>query len=79
MIKNWCSKLTKGVMVQPVVILIVPVICSMAFAACSHLAGTAENESTTTNRVGTYMAQKQEKAADQPVEADPDPTYEWFY
>jgi hypothetical protein len=72
------TQLTKGAGVQAIVVLIVPVICSMAFAACSNLAGTAQNQATT-NRVGTYIAQKQEKAGDQPGEADPDPTYEWFY
>jgi hypothetical protein len=41
MIKSWFSKLTKGAMVQPAVLLIVPVTCSMAFSACSDLAGKA--------------------------------------
>jgi len=72
------TQLTKRVTVQASVILIATVICSMAFTACSNPADAAQNRSTT-NRVGTYIALKQEKAGDQPVEADPDPTYEWFY
>ena len=41
MIKNWFSKATEKAMVQAAVVLIVPVTCSMAFAACSDLAGEA--------------------------------------
>jgi hypothetical protein len=46
--KNWFSKVTKGAMVQAAVVLIVPVTCSMAFAACSDLAGKGERIQTST-------------------------------
>ena len=41
MIKRWFSKVTEGAMLQAAVVLIVPVTCSMALAACSDLAGEA--------------------------------------
>jgi hypothetical protein len=75
MMKSWISKLTKGAVVQTAAILIVPVTCSMAFAACSGLESTAQNQPATTNRA--YIEQTQEKPGDQPVEKDPQ--YEWFY
>jgi hypothetical protein len=59
--------------------LIVPVICSLAFVACSDLANTAQKQAATTNRVRTYVEHPQEKSNNQPIGADPDPTYEWFY
>jgi hypothetical protein len=46
MIKSWFSKVTERAMLQAAVVLIVPVTCSMAFAACSDLAG---NEGTHPN------------------------------
>jgi hypothetical protein len=46
MIKNWFSKATKGAMLQAAVVLIVPVTCSMAFAACSDLASEAGTHPT---------------------------------
>ena len=46
MIKNWFSKGTKGAMVRAAVVLIVPVTCSMAFAACSDLASEAGTHPT---------------------------------
>ena len=73
--KSWISKLTKGAVVQTAAILIVPVTCSMAFAACSGLESTAQNQPATTSRA--YIEQTQEKPGDQPVEKDPQ--YEWFY
>jgi len=39
MIKSCFSKVTEGAMLQAAVVLIVPVTCSMAFVACSDLAG----------------------------------------
>jgi hypothetical protein len=59
-------------------LMLVPVIL-IAFAACSDLAGTAQNQSATTNRVGTYVDQIQQKPSDQSGGAEPDPTYEWLY
>jgi hypothetical protein len=59
-------------------LVLVPVIL-IAFAACSDLAGTAQNQSATTNRVGTYVEQTQEKLGDQSATDDLDPAYEWFY
>ena len=59
-------------------LVLVPVIL-IAFAACSDLAGTAQNQSATTNRVGAYVEQIQKKPYDQSGGADLDPTYEWFY
>jgi hypothetical protein len=59
-------------------LVLVPVIL-IAFAACSDLAGTAQNQSATTNRVGTYVDQIQKEPSDESGGADLDPTYEWFY
>ena len=63
-------------MVQTAVLLIIPVTCSMAFAACFNLADTPQNQSATTS--GAYIEQREEKPGDQPVYVDPEP-YEWFY
>ena len=76
MIKNWFSKLTKEAMVQTAVLFIIPVTCLMAFAACSNLADTPQNQSAT--RSGSYMEQREERSGEQPVATDPEP-YEWFY
>ena len=59
--------------------LAVPVGCSIAFAACTEFPGTANNQHETKNQVATYIEQTQHKPGYQPVEANPDPTYEWFY
>ena len=71
-IKSWFSKITKGAMAQTAALVIIPVSCSMVFAACSNLADTAQNQPATTGRA--YIEQTQE----QPGDADPEP-YEWFY
>jgi hypothetical protein len=76
MIKSWFSKLTRGEMVQTTPLLIVPVICSLGFAACSHLGDTPQNQPATTS--GAYIEQREEQSADQPVDANPE-SYEWFY
>ena len=55
-----------------------PVICLVAFTGCSSLDATAGNQTTKTNRVGAYLQQNQEKPDNDPVDPDPDPTYEWF-
>jgi hypothetical protein len=69
--KNWISKLTKGAVVQAAALLIVPVTCSMAFAACSGLESTARNQPATASRA--YLQQTQEKPGDQPVKTVPQP------
>ena len=71
-IKSWFSKITKGAMAQTAALVIIPVSCSMVFAACSNLADTAQNQPATTSRA--YIEQTQE----QPCDPDPEP-YEWFY
>jgi hypothetical protein len=40
MMKSWIAKLTKGAVVQTAALLIVPVTCLMAFAACANVDGT---------------------------------------
>jgi len=60
-------------------ILLVPVMCVVAFTGCSSISGTAANRTATTNRVTAYLEHKQENANIQPADSDPDPTYEWFY
>ena len=63
-------------MVRTATLVIIPVSCSMVFAACSNLADTPQNQPATTSRA--YIEQRQEQPGDQPVDADPEP-YEWFY
>jgi hypothetical protein len=75
-IKSWLSKLTSGEMVQTTLLLIVPVTCSLAFAACSNLGDTPQNQPATTS--GAYIEQREEKSGDQPVDSNPE-SYEWFY
>lgn len=57
--------------------MILPVLGILAFTGCSSVGGTADRQQATTNRVATYLEQKQEQA--QPADSDPDPGYEWFY
>ncbi|HYZ74487.1 MAG TPA: hypothetical protein VE641_15530 [Chthoniobacterales bacterium] len=59
-------------------LVVVPVIL-IAFAACSDLAGTAQNQSATTNRVGTYFEPTRANLGDQSAINDLDPAYEWSY
>jgi hypothetical protein len=77
----WDMKLQKSIHTNSVrrLLLLVPVTCSIAFAACSDLPVTAKNPPITTNRVGTYISQRVEKAGNHSIETGPDPTYEWFY
>jgi hypothetical protein len=77
----WDMKLQKSIHTNSVrrLLLLVPVTCSIALAACSDLPVTAKDPPATTNRVGTYISQRVEKAGNHSIEADPDPTYEWFY
>jgi hypothetical protein len=75
-IKSWFSKITKGAMVQTAALMIIPVSCSMMFAACSNLADTPQNLSATAT--GSYLEQREEQAGYQPVDVDPEPD-EWFY
>jgi hypothetical protein len=60
-------------------ILLVPVMCVVAFTGCSSISGTAANRTATTDRATAYLENKQENANIQPADSDPDPTYEWFY
>jgi hypothetical protein len=76
MIKTWLSRLTRGKMVKTGLLLIVPVTYSIAFAACSNLADTPQNQPATTS--SAYIEQREEKSGDQPVDANPE-SYEWFY
>jgi hypothetical protein len=76
MIKSWFSKLTKGARVQTAVLLMVPATYSLAFAACSNLADTPQNQPATTS--GAYIEQREEKSGDQRVDANPE-SYGWFY
>jgi hypothetical protein len=48
----------------------------LSFADCADLAGTAAEQTTS---MGTYMAQGTGKSEDWIIEADPIPSYEWFY
>ena len=50
--------------------MILPVIGILAFTGCSSIDGTAERQQATTNRMGTYLEQKQEQL--QPADSDPD-------
>jgi hypothetical protein len=77
----WDMKIQKSIPTNSIrrLLLLVPVTCSLALAACSDLPVTAKNPSATTNRVGTYISQTVEKAGNHSIEADSDPTYEWFY
>jgi hypothetical protein len=53
-----------------------PATYSLAFAACSNLGDTPQNQPATTS--GAYIEQREEKSGDQPVDANPE-SYEWFY
>ena len=79
----WDMKLQKSIHTNSVrrLLLLVPVTCSLALAACSDLPDTAKNQPSTSTRVGTYISQTVEKTGNHSIEAeaDPDPTYEWFY
>ena len=57
--------------------LMLPVIGLLAFTGCSSIDGTAQNQMAPKNHVAAYLEQTQEKS--QPVDSNPDPTYEWFY
>jgi len=78
---GWDMKLQKSIHTNSIrrLLSLVPVTCSIAFAACSDLPVTAKNPPATTNYVGTYISQRVEKTGNHSIEADPDPTYEWFY
>ena len=76
MIQSWFSKKTRGALIQTAALLIVPVTCSLVFAACSNLADTPQNHPATTS--GAYIQQREEKSGDQPVDTNPE-SYEWFY
>ncbi|HTD14905.1 MAG TPA: hypothetical protein VK673_06980 [Chthoniobacterales bacterium] len=58
-------------------LVILPIICLLLFAGCANLGGTAGHQ-TVTNHAAAYMEQQQETTAN-PVDQDPDPTYEWSY
>jgi hypothetical protein len=76
MVKSWFSKLTRVELVQTAPLLIVPMTCLLAFAACSNIGNTPQSQPTTTS--GAYIEQRQEKSGDQPVDDNPE-SYEWFY
>jgi hypothetical protein len=76
MIKSWFSKLKKGARVRTAVLLMLPATYSLAFAACSNLGDTPQNQPATTS--GAYIEQSEERSGDQPVDANPE-SYEWFY
>lgn len=59
-------------------IVILPIIGLLAFSGCANLEGTAGNQAGTTNHTATYLEQQEDRALN-PVDQDPDPTYEWFY
>ena len=59
-------------------IVILPIIGLLAFTGCANLAGTAGNRAVTTNQAATYLEQRQDATLN-PLDQDPDPTYEWFY
>jgi hypothetical protein len=77
----WDMKLQESIHTNSVrrLLLLVPVTCSLALAACSDLPVTAKDPPATTNRVGTYISQRVEKTGNHSIEAEADPTYEWFY
>lgn len=50
----------------------------LAFTGCANVAGTAGHPTATTKQVAAYLEQPQETTLN-PVDQDPDPTYEWFY
>jgi hypothetical protein len=60
-------------------ILLVPVMCVVAFTGCSSIPGSAANRTATANRVTAYLEHKQANANNQPADSDPDSTSEWFY
>jgi hypothetical protein len=76
---RWNMKIRKSVRTNCIgrLLLIVPVTCLIT--ACSGLPGSVSNHPATENQVRTYVVKSQEKVSGHPVEADPDPTYEWFY
>lgn len=59
-------------------IVIFPIIGLLAFTGCANLEGTAGHQTATTNRTAAYLEQPQDRTLN-PVDQDPDPTYEWFY
>jgi hypothetical protein len=59
-------------------IVMLPMIGLLAFTGCANLDGMAGHQTAPTNRVAAYLEQRQETTVN-PVDQDPDPTYEWFY
>ena len=59
-------------------IVTLPIIGLLAFTGCANLGSTAEHQAVTTNHAATYLEQMQDRTLN-PVDQDPDPTYEWFY
>ena len=47
----------------------------LAFTGCTGIDGTAGYQTATKNHVASYLEQK----TVDPVDQEPDPTYEWFY
>jgi hypothetical protein len=62
----------------PRAFVMLPIIGLLAFTGCANLDGTAGHQTAATKRVAAYLEQRQETTAN-PVDQDPDPTYEWFY
>ena len=59
-------------------IAILPIMGLLAFTGCANLAGTAGHQTVTTKQAAAYLEQPQDRTIN-PVDQDPDPTYEWFY
>jgi hypothetical protein len=59
-------------------LLVIPAISLTGLAACSNVAGTADEHAMTPHRVATYMVQSNEQA-DSTEPADDGSGYEWFY
>jgi len=59
-------------------IVILPIIGLVALTGCANLDGTAGHRTVTTNQAAAYLEQRQERTVN-PVDQDPEPTYEWFY
>lgn len=56
--------------------MILPVIGILAFTGCSSIGGTAERQQATTDRVSTYLEQKQQQL--QPADSDSGPGYQFM-
>ena len=60
-------------------LLLAPILGSIALSACSDVSGTAVKETAAPYGVTSYMAQGENKTGSDSVDLDAGPTSDWFY